>query len=158
MEPTGRHAEESQDRWQGNIFAGPIHGAQDPRFGASVRQTRSCEAKPGGSEQGQREAEQRRELVDAAPQFEDLLSELRLREVRHIHADHDRRCRAQPATRRRAGDSEVCGDTHIAGALDEMPKAVVVASLSSGSGRHETIIDRFLTPLNSRDDGASERA
>ena len=67
MEPTGRHAEESQDRWQGKILARPIHGAQDPRLGASVRETRSCEAKPGGSEQGQREPEQRREFVDAAP-------------------------------------------------------------------------------------------
>ena len=61
-----------------------------------------------------------------------------------IQTDHDRRRRAQPATR----PSRVCGDTHIAGALDEMPKAMVVASLSAGRGRHDTIIGRFLTPLN----------
>ena len=136
MEPTGRHAEESQDRSQGKILAGPIHGAQDPHLGASVRQTRSCEAKPGGSEQGQREAEQRRELLDASPQLQDLLSELRLREVRHIQTDHDRRRRAQPATRRRARDAEVGGDGHVPGALDEMPKAMVVALLRAGRGRH----------------------
>jgi len=29
--------------------ASPIHGAQEPHLGVSVRQLRSCEAKPGGS-------------------------------------------------------------------------------------------------------------
>jgi hypothetical protein len=150
MEPTGRHTEEPQDRSQREVLAGPIHGAQDPPLGASVRQTLSCEVKPGGSEQSHREAEQCRELLDASPQLQDLLSELRLREVRHIQTDHDPRRHAQPATRRRARDSEVRGDGHVAGALDEMPKAVVVALLRAGRGRHETIIGRFLTPLNSR--------
>ena len=86
--------------------------------------------------------------MDAAPQFEDLLSELRLREIRHVQTDHDRRRRAQPATRGRARDAEVGRDGHVPGALDEMPKAMVVASLSAGRGRHDTIIGRFLTPLN----------
>jgi hypothetical protein len=63
--------------------------------------------------------------------FQDLLSELRVSEVRNIQRDHDRRRRAKPPTRRRARDSEVGGDGHVPGALDEIPKAVVVALLRS---------------------------
>jgi hypothetical protein len=115
---------------------GPIHGAEDPHLGASVRQTLSVEAKPGGAEQGHREPEQRREFLHAAPQLQDLLPELRLREVRHIQTDDDRRCRAEPSTRRRARDSEVRGDSYVPGALDEIPKPVVVALLRARRGRH----------------------
>src|SRR5947208_16875069 len=93
MEPTRRHPPEPQDRSQREILVGPIRGAQDPRLGASVRQTLSREAKAGGAEQGQREPKQSRELLDAAPQLEDLLPEFRLREVRHIQTDDDRRRR-----------------------------------------------------------------
>jgi hypothetical protein len=58
------------------------------------------EAKPGGSEQDQRESEQPRKLLDASPQLQDLMSELRLSEVRNIQTDYDRLRCAQPATRR----------------------------------------------------------
>jgi hypothetical protein len=92
--------QEPQDRSQREVLAGPIHGAQDPRLRASVGQPRSGETKPGGSEQRQRESEQRRELPDASPQLQDLLSELRLSEVRNIQTHYDRRRCAQPATRR----------------------------------------------------------
>ncbi len=88
MESTGRHTEEPQDRSQREIRARSIHGAQDPHLGASVRQTRAGEVKPGGSEQRQREPQERGELLDASPQLQDLLSELGLREVRHIQAHH----------------------------------------------------------------------
>ena len=37
------------------------------------------------------EPEQRRELLDPSPQLQDLLSAFRLREVRNIQRDHDRR-------------------------------------------------------------------
>ena len=70
--------------------AGPIHPAQDPHLGASVRQTFSCEPKPGGSQQGQREPEERRELPDASAQLHDLLSELRFSEVHNIQTDRER--------------------------------------------------------------------
>jgi hypothetical protein len=129
MEPTRQHAQEPQDRSQREELAGPIHGAQDPHLGASVRQALFCEAKPGGSEQGQHEPEQRRELLDASPQLEDLLLEFRFREIRHIQTAHDRWRRAEPATRRRARDAEVRGDGHVPGAVDQMPKPVVVALL-----------------------------
>jgi len=59
-----------------------------------------------------------------------------LSEVDYIQTDHDRRRRAKPPTRRRARDSEVVGDGHVAGALDEVPKPVVVALLQAGRGRH----------------------
>src|SRR5712692_4340246 len=49
MEPAWRHTQEAQDSLQREVLAGPIHGAQDPRLGASVPQTLSSEAKPGGS-------------------------------------------------------------------------------------------------------------
>src|SRR5262249_33728188 len=96
VEPTRRHTEEPQDRWQWEILAGPIHGAQDPRLGASIPETLPCETKPGGAEQGQREPEERRELLDASPQLQDFLAELRFTEVHNIETDHDRRCSAQP--------------------------------------------------------------
>ena len=48
----------------------------------------------------QREPKERGELLDSSPQLQDLLSELAVREVRHIQAHHDRRRRAQPAARR----------------------------------------------------------
>src|SRR5439155_12701586 len=87
--------------------------------------------------------------LDASPQLQDLLSELRFREVHNIQTDHDRRCSAQPATRRRARDSEVRGDGHVPGAVDEISKAVVVALLRAGRSRHGNDHRRFLTPLNS---------
>src|SRR5713101_4369779 len=72
MEPTRRHPQEPQDRSQREVLTGPIDGAQDLYLGASVRETLFCEAKPGGSYQGQHEPEQRRELLDASAQLQDL--------------------------------------------------------------------------------------
>jgi hypothetical protein len=71
----------------------------------------------------QREVEQRRALLDASPQLQDLPSELWLSEVDYIQTDHDRRRRAKPPTRRRASDSEAGSDGHVAGALDEANSA-----------------------------------
>ena len=44
---------------------------------------------------------------------------------------------------------EIGGDDHVPGALDEIPKPVVVALLRARRGRHGMIIGRSLTPLNS---------
>ena len=60
------------------------------------------------------------------------------RQVRHVQAHHDLRCRAEPPTGRRARDPEIRGDGHVPGALDEIPKPVVVALLRAGRGRHGT--------------------
>ena len=136
MEPAGRQLEKSQHRSQGKILAGAIHGAQDAPLGAPVRQTRACKPKPRGSEQGEHEPEQCRELVDASPELQNFLSELRLREVRNLQTHHDRRRQTEPAARRRAWNAEVGGGGHVAGALDEMPKAVIIALLPAGRSRH----------------------
>jgi hypothetical protein len=133
---TRRHPQEPQEGPQRYTRAGTIHRAQDPDLVASVRQALFGEAKLGGSEQGQHQPKEHRELLDASTQLQDLLSELRLREVRPIQTDHDRRRDAQPPTRRRARDAEVRGDGHISSALDVMPKAMVVALLRTACGRH----------------------
>jgi hypothetical protein len=69
--------------------------------------------------------------------------EFRFREIRHIQTAHDRWRRAESATRRRARDAEVRGDGHVAGAVDQMPKPVVVALLQASRGRHEGDHRRF---------------
>ena len=43
---------------------------------------------------------------------------------------------AEPPTGRRARDPESRGDGHVPGALDEIPKPVVVALLRAGRVRH----------------------
>ena len=60
----------------------PVHSAQDSPLGMSVRQTLTCERESRGAEQGEHQAEQRRELLDASPQLQDLLPKFLLREVR----------------------------------------------------------------------------
>ena len=70
------------------------------------------------------------------PQLQNFLSELGRREVRHIQAHHKpsapRPASRAPSTR----DSEARGDRHIAAAVYEIPKAVVVALLRAGRRRH----------------------
>ena len=136
MEPARRQPEELQERPQRHARAGLIDGAQDPPLGASVGQSLARQRESRGLQQGQHEAEQRRELLDASPQLQDLLPEFRLREVRHIQTDHDRRHRAEPPTRGRARDAEIRGDGHVAGAADEVPQPMVIAPLRAGRGRH----------------------
>ena len=75
------------------------------------------------------------ETLAAVAPISSPLSELRLSEVRNIQTDHDRWRRAQPPTRRRTRDSDVRRHGHVPGALDEIPKPVVVA-LRAGRGRH----------------------
>ena len=58
------------------------------------------------------------------------------REFRHIQTDDDRCRLAEPPTRRRARDSQVRRHSHVPGALDEIPKPVVVALLRAGDGGH----------------------
>jgi hypothetical protein len=80
--------------------------------------------------------------------------------VRSAHSDRPRPSVPRPASHAPSSEGlRGCGDGHVAGALDEMPKAVVIALLPAGRGRHETIIGFLLTPLNSRGRwGASEPA
>ena len=77
--------------------------------------------------------EQRRELLDASPQLQELLPEFLLREVRHLQTDHDRRRRAEPPSRRRPRDTEICGDGQVPGALDKIQEPMVIALLRAGT-------------------------
>jgi hypothetical protein len=62
---------------------------------------------------------------------------------------HDRVASEDVAPRLASSNPEVPGDGHVAGALDDIPKAVVVALLRARVVGMETIIGRSLTPLNS---------
>ena len=77
-----------------------------------------------------------RELLHAPPELEDLSLEVRCRPVRHVHADDDRGCLAEPAPGRRARDAKVRGDGHVPGGIHEIPKPVIIALLTAARGRH----------------------
>jgi hypothetical protein len=136
VKPTRRYTQKPQDRSQRDAVARAIDRAEDPQLGVSFRQTLSCERKAGGFYEGQSEPQQRRKLLDAFPQLQDLLPEFRLREIRHIQTNHARRRRAEPPTRRGARNAEIRGDGQVAGALDEFPEAMVIALLRAGRDRH----------------------
>ena len=70
-------------------------------------------------------------------------------QVRHVQAHHDLRCLAEPPMGRRARDPEIRGDGHVSGAVDEMPKPVVVELLKAPVVVMGMIIGGSLTPLNS---------
>jgi hypothetical protein len=67
-------------------------------------------------------------------QLQDLLPELRLREVRNVDTDHDRRRRSEPPARRRARDTEIRGDGQVPGPLDEIPEPMVIPLLPVAAG------------------------
>jgi hypothetical protein len=87
-------------------------------------------------DQSQCQPQQRRQLLDASPELQDLLPEFRRREVRHVHRHHDSRRRTEPSTRGRAWDPEIGRDGQVPGALDEIPEPMVIALLGAGRGRH----------------------
>jgi hypothetical protein len=76
--------------------------------------------KPEVCKHGQRQPEQRRELLNASPQLQVLLPEFRFGEIHDLHTDHNRWRSAQPPTRRQTRDTEICGDGQIPAALDEL--------------------------------------
>ena len=61
----------------------------------------------------------------------------------------DRRCRAEPSTRRRARDPEIRGDGYVPGVSDEIPKPVVVALLWASCSRQGDDHRPFPPSLNS---------
>jgi hypothetical protein len=119
-----------------SAIAGKIHGAQDPDLGASVGQTLVGQLESRASKEAKGEPKECGELLHASPELQDFLVEGRRAQVRYVQAHHDLRCLAEPPTGRRARDSEIRGDGHVPGALDEIPKAVVVTVLRAGRGRH----------------------
>jgi len=136
MEPTRGQSQETQERPHWHERTGPIDRSQDPDFSASVGQTLVRQPESRGVKQSEGEPKECRELLHASSEYQDFLLELGCLEVRHIQVDHDRRCRAKPSTRRRARDAEIRGDGDIPGALDEIPKPVVVPLLMASRARH----------------------
>jgi hypothetical protein len=68
-------------------------------------------------------------------------------------------CLAEPATAGRAGNPEIRGDGHVPGAVDEIPKPLIVALLRRPEVVMRMIIGGSFTPLNlSRAVCASTRA
>jgi hypothetical protein len=88
------------------------------------------------STQGDGEPKECRELLHASPEFQDFLLEFRCPQVRHVQAYHDLRSLAESPAGRRTRDPEIRGEGHVPGALDEIPKPVVVALLKPPRGRH----------------------
>jgi len=108
--------------------AGARHGIDS----ATIAGTAGAPAKEGESE-----PKQCPELFHASLELQDLLLEFRRPQVCHVQAHHGLRCLAEPPTGGRARDSEVRGNGHVPGPLDEIPKPVVVALLRAPRGRHE---------------------
>ena len=149
MEPTRRQSQEPQHRPRGHVLTGKLHGAQDPDLGGSVGQTLVGQLESRTSKEDKGEPKEGGELLHASPELQDLLLEGRRAQVRHVQAHHDLPWLAEPPTGRRARDSAIRGDGHVPGALDEIPKPVVVAVLGRAVVGMDMIISRFLMPLNS---------
>ena len=155
MEPTRRQLQEPQERPQWHKLTGTIHRSQDPDLDASVGQPRVRQRKSRASQQGEREAKECSEFLDASAELQDFLLKFRGPQVRHVQANHELRCLAKPPMRRRARDPEIRREGHVPGALDEISKPVVVALLRAGRGRrhgadHRPFWSRRSTPRGHR--------
>jgi len=75
------------------------------------------------------------------------LLELQCLQIRDIETHHNRLSVAKPTTRRGARHAEIRGDGHVPGALDEIPKPVIVARLTAAVLVMGMIIGRSLKPL-----------
>ena len=106
------------------------------------------------AKEGESEPKQCPELFHASLELQDFLLEFRRPQVCHVQAHHGLRCLAEPPTGGRARDSEVRGNGHVPGPLDEMPKPVVLALLRAPRGRHGDDHRPFGQPLNSSKDMA----
>ena len=89
MEPTRRQPEEPQERPQRNTLPGTIHGTQDPHLRASVGQPLVRQREPRDAQHSQHKLEQRRELLHAPSERQDLVLEFQLAQVCHVEADND---------------------------------------------------------------------
>jgi hypothetical protein len=134
VEPTRRQPEEPQEGPQRDAGAGLIDGPQDPQFVGTLGQSLACQPEARDAQQDESEPEQRREFLDALSEFEDLLAEFPLGQVRHSQTDHHGRRGAEPPPRRRPRNAEISGDGEIPGALDELAQPMVVALLRTGRG------------------------
>ena len=72
MEPTRGQSQEPQERLQWHEVTGTIHGSQDPDFVAPGGQTLVSQRESRASLQGEGEPKERRELLHASPELQDL--------------------------------------------------------------------------------------
>jgi hypothetical protein len=75
MESTRRHSQKSQERPQRRTLTGPIRGVQDSDLDAFVGQTLVRQRASGASQESERQAKERGELLHASSEFEDFLLE-----------------------------------------------------------------------------------
>src|SRR5262245_27040534 len=136
MEATRRQSQEPEDRRQRHKRARTIDGLQDPEFGASIGQTLVRQRESGGAKEGEGEPKQCGQLLHASAELQDFLLELQCLQIRDIETHHDRLSVAKPTTRRGARHAEIRGDGHVPGALDEIPKPVIVAPLTAARACH----------------------
>jgi hypothetical protein len=81
----------------------------------------------------QRESKQRGELADASPQYQDVTAEVSFTALA-ISKSHDRGRWLPHAPARRRSRNAACGrEPKVAGVLDEVAEAMVVALLPAGA-------------------------
>jgi hypothetical protein len=125
----------------------------NPRFSLRIgisRRTGVRQRESRRSKQRDGEPKEYRELSHAPWQLEHFLLEFGCLRVRHVQADHDLRCLAKSPTRRRARDAQIRGDGDVPGALDEIPKSMVVPLLTPCRGGHGDDHRPFLTHGSNR--------
>jgi hypothetical protein len=136
MKPTRGQSQEPQDCLQGHKRTCALDRSQNPDFGAAVGQPVMRQREFRASKQSERKPKECRELPHASPKLQNFLFELPCASVRHVQADHDVWCLAEPPTGRRGRDAEIRGDGDVPGALDDIPEPVVVPPLMASCGRH----------------------
>jgi len=84
------------------------------------------------------EAHDRRQGSHATTQLDDFSAQIGLGHVEHVHGDHGSQFAAEPAGRRRSGNTPAGGDPEIAGPADKVTESVVVnlLTLSLSHARH----------------------
>ena len=97
---------------------------------------------------------ERRELLDASPELQNLPLEFHLAQVCHVEADHDLGRHAEPSAGGRARDTQIGRDGHVPGAVDEIPEPVIVALLQAGRGPHRDNLRPFPRTAQLLDDDA----
>ena len=118
VEPTRRQPKEPQEDLHRKACASLI--TEDPSLVGTIGESLACQRKAGDAQQDQRKPQQRREFLDGLLEFEDLVSEFQLGEVRHVQTDGHGRRRAAPPTSRRPRNSAISGDSQVPGALNEL--------------------------------------
>ena len=136
MKPTRRQSEEPQESLQRYERTGALDRSQDPDLGASVGQAITRQGESRGSTQRKGQPKECPQFLHSLAERNHLSLELRCVQVHDVQANHGVRYVAEPPSRRGARDAKIRRDRHVAGALDEISKPVIVAPLLASRGRH----------------------